>query len=233
MDPRIIIPLPPESPWFSWARPDIHHCEANGPGWITAPSDTWSNLAYLLAALWIWRHRDEPNARALSGIVLAVGATSFFFHASYTFFFQVFDYGGMFLYSAWILSLGLRRLGRLDQRRSRAFFFVLTSGSIGLVVIFHALGIPVQPLFGVQAVGAVGLEAWLYLRGGENASRRPLVAAVGLVAAGFLAWNFDHSDWFCRPDDHLFQGHALWHLLTAASFAPAFLYYRQFPETKA
>ncbi len=228
VDPRNIVPLPSDSPWSSWARPDIHHCEANLSGWITAPADTWSNVAYILAALWIWRRKDEPNARTLAAIVLAIGVTSFLFHATYTFAFQVFDYGGMFLYSGWILSLGLRRLGRLDERQARILFAVLAPLSTGLVVVFHSRGVPVQPLFGVQALAAVALEVWLYFAGREHVDRRPLAAAVALTAAGFVLWDLDHTDWFCRPDDHLIQGHALWHLATAASFVPAFLYYRQF-----
>jgi hypothetical protein len=228
MDPRIIPAPPPESPWFSWARPDIHHCEAIGPGWIAAPADTWSNAAYLFAALWLWRRREESNARALAAIVLAIGVTSSLFHASYTFCFQVFDYGGMFLYTAWILSLGLVRLGLLGAPGARVFNVSLTVLSIGAVLVFRRAGIPIQPLFGVQAVGAVALEAWLYARGREPADRRPLAAAVALTAAGFVFWNLDHADWLCRPDNHVIQGHAIWHGLTAASFVPAFLYYRQF-----
>lgn len=231
MDSRDILPLPPESPWASWARPDIRHCEANGAGWIAAPTDTWSNLAYFAAAAWLWSRRDEPAARALAAITFAIGLTSFLFHASYTFAFQVFDYGGMFLYSAWILSLGLRRLSLLSGPQARIFFPGLAAASTAAVALFHSWGVPVQPLFGVQAIAAAAVEAWLWLKGNErDVSRKTLLATMALAAAGFVFWNMDHADWFCRPDDHILQGHAIWHLLTAASFAPAFLYYKQLPQ---
>ncbi|MBI3553161.1 MAG: ceramidase domain-containing protein [Elusimicrobia bacterium] len=228
MDPRLIVPLPAQSPWSSWARPDIHHCEANLSGWVAAPADAWSNLAYLAAALWLWRRRDEPNARALAGIVFAIGVTSFLFHASYTFFFQVFDYGGMFLYSSWIIAQATRRAGWFDSRGSKFLFASLTAGSIAAVVVSHRIGRPVQPVFGIQALAAAGLEGWLYRRRTADYAIKPLAVCLCLVAAAFALWNFDHLDWFCRPDDHVLQGHALWHLLTAASFVPAFLYFRQF-----
>jgi len=225
MDPRTIIPLPLDSPWSSWARPDIHHCEANLPGWIAAPADTWSNLAYLLVAAWLWRRREEPHARAMAGIVCAIGATSFLFHASYTFFFQVFDYGGMFLYSSWIISLGLRRLGTLDGKTARLLFLGLSAASVALVIGFHSRGWPVQPVFGVQALTAAALEGWLYVKRKEDYGVRQLLLSLALVVAAFAFWNADHTDRFCRPEDHLLQGHAVWHLLTAASFVPAFFYF--------
>jgi hypothetical protein len=68
----------------------------------------------------------------------------------------------------------------------------------------------------------------LYARTKTVYSIKPLLASMGLVAAAFTFWNLDHTDWFCRPDDHLIQGHAIWHLLTAASFVAAFRYFRQF-----
>ena len=107
--PRDIQPLPPDCPWGGWTPPDLQHCEANLCGWITTPANTWSNLAYVAVGVWIWRRaakRDLLAAGGLGPVSIAVGVTSFAFHASYTFAGQVLDYGGMFLLIGWALARG-------------------------------------------------------------------------------------------------------------------------------
>src|SRR4051812_24434555 len=110
MDPRIVPPHPAGSPWSGWTLPDIKHCEANLAGWISAPANTWSNLAYFAVGAWILgrsKGRGPLSARGLGAVSLAVGATSFLFHMSYTFAGQFLDYAGMFLLTGWALARGL------------------------------------------------------------------------------------------------------------------------------
>jgi len=46
------------------------------------------------------------------------------------------------------------------------------------------------------------------------------------VAAAFSASDVSRAR--CEPADHLFQGHAIWHVLGAFTIAAAFRHYRQF-----
>lgn len=212
MDPRLILPLPPESPWAAWARPDIHHCEANLAGWIAAPADTWSNVAYMAVGLWLMR--SSVPKKTLGIIAVIVGATSFAFHASYTAFGQALDYFGMYVLASWLIARGVLRAGwSKDEKITCA---VVVGASCATYVMFARLHWPVQTTMILLVALMVSLEIYL-MRG---APQKSLLAALALFAAAYACWHMDHSDRFCRPDDHLFQWHAAWHVLTALAFLP-------------
>ena len=236
MNPRIVLPIAPGSPFHGWAPPDISHCEANLPAWIAAPADTWSNLAYLAVGLWLWRRaaRDGSSAGSAMGpIAIAVGLCSFVFHASYTFVFQVLDHAGMFIYIVWVLVHGFSRLGWLEAASRRRAYWAGVAASVAALLGLHRLGGPVQAVFGAQAAAAAGLEGWLFLKRREGIDYAPLGATVGLFLLGQFFWHLDHTSLFCRPDDHFLQGHAIWHLITAFCFATSYAFYRQFDAEKS
>ena len=47
-------PLPPGCPWSGWAPPNVQWCEENLCALVTAPANTWSNLAYIVVGLVMW-----------------------------------------------------------------------------------------------------------------------------------------------------------------------------------
>ena len=220
MDPRLLAPLPPGSPWSAWARPDIHHCEANLAGWIAAPADSWSNLAYLAVGLWLLRRGSNGPARALGAISVVVGACSFAFHASYTYAGQALDFAAMFLLTGWILARGAVRAGWAAEARLAAVWAGVVGASLSLFAAFHARGIAVQTIMIAHVAAVAAQEAWLFRSGRPSRSYAPFAAALALVAAACACWRLDHADRFCAPDRHLFQWHAAWHALTAAAFIP-------------
>jgi hypothetical protein len=56
------------------------------------------------------------------------------------------------------------------------------------------------------------------------ADPRLFVAAVGVLAAGFVIWSLDITRTVCAPTSWL-QGHAVWQVATAVSAWLVFLYY--------
>lgn len=221
-------PLPDGSPWSGWALPDIKHCEANLSGWIAAPANTWSNLAYAAVGLWILRRsrrRGLLDAGGLGPVSIVVGLTSFFFHASYTFAGQVCDYAGMFVLLGWALARGLERAGLATARGAARFWAGQVAASLLALFGFRAAGWGVQTLVLVQALALFALELRLLLVEKDAPSAKPFWAMQGLLAVAYLCWHLDHADAFCRPDDHLLQLHAAWHLLTAAAFVAAWRYH--------
>jgi hypothetical protein len=220
VDPRLILPPAAGSPWAAWARPDIRHCEANLAGWIAAPADTWSNLGYLAAGLWLLRRTKPGPARALGPIALVVGACSFAFHASYTSAGQVLDYAGMFVLTGWILAFGAVRGGWTARARLNAVWAAIVAASLGAYWAFRARGIPVQDVMLAHVLAVSALEARLWLSGRGARSYAPFWAAQALIAAAYACWHLDHADRFCDPANHWFQWHAVWHALTAAAFLP-------------
>lgn len=215
-------PWPAGCFWSGFTQPDIRHCEENLCGVIAAPADTWSNLFYFAAAFYLLRQPGR-SSKLLGGCVAFIGLTSFIFHASYTFLFQVGDYAGMFCL-VWVLfGLNLRRAGK------DASLLALGAGgtiaSTAVLVLAHNMGFPVQPVFALHLAALILSEAFVAKR---STDYRWFLGALALSAAGFACWMLDYTRVWCDPNDHLWQGHAAWHLLTALSFLPLARFYRQF-----
>lgn len=228
MDPRLVPPHPAGSPYLGWALPDIRHCEAVLPGWIATPADTWSNLAYIAAAALIWR-RARPggllSARGLAPVSVAIGVTSFLFHASYSYAGQVLDYAGMFLLTGWAFARGLWRWGSLEERGALRLWGALFVASMAALFLFRRLGWGVQHIMLAQALAAAGMEILLMTKRRDAPEYGSFWLMQLLLAVGYACWHADHTDALCRPDDHLFQLHAAWHALTAGAFVAAWRFH--------
>lgn len=75
-------------------------------------------------------------------------------------------------------------------------------------------------------IGIVGVGMALEEIAGKTSRqyRWPLLSAVSLALA-FYIWNLDRAGRFSSPDSW-FQGHAIWHLLTAVTLGSAAVFYR-------
>lgn len=223
--PRDVVANAPGCPWGGWAPPDIRHCEENLCAWIAAPADTWSNAAYLAAALWLWsRGAAKGPVRWFAPAAAAVGVSSTLLHASNSFAFQLLDYAGMFLWVLLLLVLNMSRLGWVEDGRLGRVYGVLVAASSALLPAFRAAGVPVQPIVAVQVLAVAGTEAALFRRDGP-AGYGPWAAGLGLTAAGFACWMLDYRRVHCDPANHVLQWHAAWHLLTALAFIPLRRFY--------
>ncbi len=228
MDPRLVPPLPAGSPWSGWALPDIKHCEANLAGWVTAPSNTWSNLAYFVVGAYIMKkstRRGPLAAGGLGPVSIAVGATSFVFHMSYTFAGQVFDYLGMFILIGWALARGVMRAGLLDEKGALRFWAALIAASLAALFAFRFAGWGIQTIVLVQALSLAALEIRLMLVKRDAPSYGSFWLMQFLLIAAYAFWHLDHTDFACRPDDHLIQFHAIWHVVTAGAFVAAWRFH--------
>lgn len=221
-------PLPAGSPWSGWALPDMKHCEANLGGWITAPANTWSNLAYIAVGLWIYARSEKRSllsAGGLGPVSIAVGATSFVFHASYTFAGQVLDYAGMFLLLGWALARGLIRADRLSEESAQTFWAGLFIASLAILFAFRALGWGIQTIILIQVLALAFLEIQLMRTKRDAPSYAPFWLMQFLLIVAYACWHVDHTDFACRPDNHWLQLHAIWHLVTAAAFVAAWRFH--------
>ncbi|MBI5246786.1 MAG: ceramidase domain-containing protein [Elusimicrobia bacterium] len=235
MDPRLVPPLPAGSPWSGWALPDMKHCEANLSGWITAPANTWSNLAYIAVGLWIMRRASRRGALTAGGlgpVSIVVGATSFVFHMSYTFAGQVLDYAGMFVLLGWAVSRALLRNGSLDEKGAARAWAGFGAASLVSLFAFRAMGWGIQTIILVETLALAALEIKLMVSKRDAPEYKSFWLMQGLLAAAYAVWHLDHTDAFCRPDS-LLQGHALWHCLTAAAFVAAWRFHEGIDSRRA
>jgi hypothetical protein len=218
-----------ECPWSRFDPPTMKFCEENLCAWVTQPANAWSNLAYVLVGLYVWRSRQggAGAARLFGPLALAVGLTSFAYHASFTFVFQVADLGSMFLLSSLLVVLNLRRAGVTDTRRLVFVYIVINAVSLALLVALRKVGIL---LFGLQLLAALVLEVQLRRGGRARTERfrqdRDLALALGSFAVSYVFWALDFFRLACDPSQHVFQGHAAWHVINSSCFLLLSRYYR-------
>jgi hypothetical protein len=231
MPKLLAAPLPDGCPWSGWTPPNVDWCEEELCGWIVNPADTWSNLAYVAFGLLMWwiARQDPDRRRALFGPAsVLVGAFSFAYHASYTYFLQFFDFVGMFVFCFTVISVNAVRLRWVDLRGQLPVF-------VGGVVVFSLAvpvlsetTLPIQSLVAILIATILSQEAVLYsrVRQSPHAPRYATFAlAIGLLTGGAAASLADVTRTWCDPQNHWLQGHALWHILTAASLYALFTFY--------
>ena len=230
--PQLSNPACPWAPVRAWGGlPNVKWCEETLCSWVAEPANTWSNLAFFVAAgvLYVLARREESRSlRFFAPAAAVVGLSSGVYHASITFVLQVFDFFGMYCFIGLMLLLNAVRAGWVPRGR---FFPVFWGGVTALTVLtvgVAKLSLPVQGIVLALVLGIVATEVVAT----RAAAARPahgwfLAALVGLcVSMGFSA--ADGSGRWCNPADHLVQGHAVWHLLNGGVMVLSYLYYRQF-----
>lgn len=212
-------------PWAGWAPPTQIYCEEVLCGWVTTPSNSWSNISFILVAFWLARTIKEPRLRAFVPAAVILGVASFLFHASHTYAFQVLDNAAMFVIPALAAGLLLERRGWV-RWPGRAAAAVAATATL-LMMTFARLGWPTPMVMGLL-VGWVMFLEWR--RWESKTDIRWLLAALGLFGASFGVWILDYQRLWCDPGNHFLQGHALWHVGSAAAIGLLYRHYRQFEE---
>lgn len=226
------------------ARDDCH-CERIRSGGIKQPSNTWSNLAFVLVGMLILI--SAGGSRAVSGnpiatvpfypisyglLVISLGLGSMFFHASMKKWGSIVDNLAMYWFLSFVVLYDIYRI--LDARNLGMFILIflflnvalaavrfLNEGSERYVfpVLFLWL-IIIEILISTGAFGDIGLAReflpWLVLE-------------VVTFAVAFGIWLLSGTGKpLCRPDSWI-QGHAVWQILGA--LAAGFLYLNLLAES--
>jgi hypothetical protein len=226
--------LRPECPWTSWEFGQVVTCEERFCSWIRQPLNTYSSVAYFLAALpLLWRYRREGRLSDLFyGIsVSCIGLTSIFNHASQVRFFISLDFSSIFLWIIGLFVLALRRLGWIKSEPVSWGMFVGLVLSMGFIAYaYESVAIPL-----VALLGACAIAAEFGPHPGEKAASKKLMG-LGLLLLALGGYFFyadaygERGDGFfqCNPENHYYQLHTLWHVTTALGFFVLSYYHRQF-----
>jgi Ceramidase len=227
--PHPILPLEPGCPWeplSSFWLPNVRWCEAQLCSVVVEPANTWSNLAYVVAGLALLaagRRRDDRTLRVFGAAEVVVGVSSFVYHMSYTGVLQVLDFFGMYVFTNLLIALNLVRLGALSRER---FWPVYATSVVALTALTIALRFTPFPIQGIVFVAILAIVATELLQRAPGIDRRFFWASLATltVGAGFSAG--DVTGVFCDPENHVVQGHAIWHVLGAISLVFAAFHYR-------
>lgn len=232
---------------FDWSRyrqatclPNHCFCEAIGAGFIRQPIDTYTNIAYLLAGIFILHHlvntktsRERISNQtslprmlfALFGLtVIAVSIGSFLYHASFTFLGMEMDDDSMYLIGTFMLFYGLAHLIPINTKKF-LFAFILLNLFLETVIYFFPVirGL----IFGLLVLGSLWIN-WIAIRRKKMKNNlKPLFTSLGIFALAYFVWTLDDLKIVCYPTS-LFQGHGVWHCLTAL----AIVFYFQFMDSE-
>lgn len=217
------------NPWRRFAPATVKYRERNLDAWVRQPANAWSNLAYVIVGMWLW---TQPSARQSSILALIpitailVGIGSFLYHASFSLVFQVVDLGAMYLFSCLFIAFNLWRLFSL----SAPVFYGLYLGLfiISLVAFLRLRGRSGFLIFIVHVLIVVVLEALNGWLGQGTADYAPFIWMLATLAVAWGIWILDYKGLLFDPDNHLVQGHALWHVISSFCFILAYRYYSSF-----
>ena len=227
--------LRPECPWVplreATGLPNVKWCEETLCSWVAEPANTWSNLAFIVGAAflyWVVRKDAQRMLRFWAPAAFWVGMTSLVYHASLSFLTQVFDFWGMYIFFGLVVLLNLVRLGSVSTGRFFRVLWVVILALTALTVLVAKAGLPVQGIIGVLLVAALATEVVATRRSATPVAHRFLFGALAALGIGAVFSAADGSGAWCTPANHVVQGHAIWHLLTATGVVLAHFHFRQF-----
>jgi hypothetical protein len=224
-----------QCPWSPlrdrYGAPNLDWCESADCAWIEEPANTWSNLAYLAVALALGLlARGDRRVMSLAWIAAFLGVASLLYHASNNGLTQFFDFLGMFVYVSRLLSWNCKRLAAWSWNRADyALAGLILANTALFFFVFPTLGWPVQWIILANSLLIIGQEILIRVRAPAAAGREYRYYAAGLglllVAAVFSA--VDLARIYCEPENDWLHGHALWHLVSAASIGCIAAFYRR------
>lgn len=196
--------------WFDAAEKfgaaDNHLCEEVSCGVIAGPANTWSNLAYFFVAMYLWR-----KDRRFSIFVFFLGGISFFSHASLIYPALITD---LALSVTLVVYMNAWRMTKTGRMKEKHFLPYVMGWFIIAAAMFHLIlreGNSYAWLIGASAGSVIIAEFFC-----GSWKKKNFCIALALLAGAFLFTSVDLNEGFCRPSSW-FQGHAVWHLLTAIS----------------
>jgi hypothetical protein len=235
-------PHPESCPWHGMAEqygsPNIKWCEETLCQIISEPANTWSNIAFILLALFMFyqvRNEAKGPVKWFPWGMLIMGSGSFIYHMSNIYPTQILDFVGMFVYVFW---LGIYNAVRLEWLKPQNMYKALVVSTIAATAVLHIMyitEIKIQLIVAFAVLFIIITEVLCFKRDRKAQNYRPFIIAIILIALAQASSLSDlaRADFICDPHNHFFQGHALWHVLSGLGTYFAFIYYRQFNFEKS
>ncbi len=219
-------PFGPGCPWHALHMsypPNVDWCEAKLCSLVVTPFNSWSNIAYLIAAALMWRQAGKVGGPVLRMFPLAAaltGAASFVYHVSLNSFSQMVDFFGMYVFCMLILMANMQRAGKwASGARGPRHYWAAVFGLTAISAVALLQQLPAQIAVGVLVMLIVLSELRLPAR-----SRRYFWMGVAAMVFASTLSALDLTRVMCAADNHWFQAHGAWHIVTALALYLAFLH---------
>ena len=221
---------PQSCPWHTFDYAPAQFCEESLCAWVRQPGNTVSNLGFLVAAFLIFRHARTHHAqhlRPLAYIAVATGLGSAFFHASETWIGGLLDFSTIYLGSAFMFAMNIRRLTQWGKPAIVAVYWAFFLAFFALLLWEKDLA---RTSYALQSVlCCIVLEAVLFFRQAYRPPYRWFWAFWGSFLLGYGLWLLDVKHLVCDPTNHWVSGHALWHWLDAVALYCVYRFYTGIP----
>ncbi len=219
----------PGCPWYELHRqfpPNIDWCEEKLCALVVTPFNSWTNLAYLIAAAMMWAGAPAAQGstlRLFAPATALTGIASFIYHQSLNAFSQILDFFGMYAFCVLLLMANLVRIRRWPGAgRSMRHYWLVVMGLTGLSAASFAIGIPAQ----VYVALTIVLIIWSELAQ-RAASRTFFWLSVSAMSIASVFSALDLARVLCSATNHWFQPHGVWHIITALAIYLAFVHLRR------
>jgi predicted membrane channel-forming protein YqfA (hemolysin III family) len=200
---------------------------------IRQPANVWSNISMFVVAaivLWLSKQRSDQNlltanpnySRLYAAGLILTGLGSMFFHASLTHVGQWVDLLGMYFLATVLYLYNYSRLKPLKTEVLLTAYFIF----VGIfAILMYALPEVNDILFGVLILTFVIFVIWTQRK--LKTKVKLIYIILGIIAyyGGSTLWILDKEHKLCEPQS-LLQGHAAWHLLSAAATLFVYLFFR-------
>jgi hypothetical protein len=203
--------------------PNKCFCEAiNQSSFIKQFSNTLSSFSFIYLGFYIFFKNKKQRLFQIFGIsTIVIGFGSAFFHASLSFLGQSLDLAGIYLLTSFILVYALYRKYQLQINETIILLIVIN--------IILDLGLFFAPelrryLVGLMIIIGIGSEIYYAKSKKTNIEKKWINYAVIAILLAFFIWILDITKILCSPQS-IFQGHALWHILSTFSIYFLYRYY--------
>lgn len=233
-----INPHQPNCPWHFLAEwsgaPNVKWCEQTLCQWISEPINTWSNVAYFIAAAIIFyqcRSETQKEVKWMGPAMFFMGLFSFIYHMTNSYLTQIFDFIGIFMSVYWMIVLNLRRLNLIKKKMYLPLMLSMSTISLGLIHIMYTNQIKFQIIVLIAGLTIGATEYLNYQKVNKSYSLKNFIIACIFIIVAQAASLVDGARVLCHPH-HWMQGHAIWHILGAVGLYFAFMHFRQFDYSK-
>lgn len=171
-----------------------------------------------------WQSRRKP-LMPLALISIFAGVGSFALHATASYLGAIIDLVSMNFVVIFVLVFDLARWWGWKGSKTALAFWGLNVLALAFMVVFRSWNL-------APFVGAIVLSIILEWRLRHHVHKKVMYWPLEMVFITFFVafglWILDSTHLVCDPDDHIFQLHALWHVLNAVAVIFLYLYFAQF-----
>lgn len=230
-------PHPPGCYWYDAAEkfgaPNLKWCEETLCHVISEPANTWSNMAYIIIGIIMFikcKNLKSKSIRYTPYAMIIMGLGSYYYHMSNFYISQVFDFIGMFIFVHWLIGLNLIRAKVFNLKKMTLAYigFILLNTLVMHILYLNTTNF--QFLIVIAVILILGTEYLARKNGSIPKDTKFLkFALIGIVIAESFSL-MDLTRVMCNPENHVIQGHAIWHVTSSIALYFGFIFFSQFDE---